>query len=178
MVRQSARRHAGVMSAKPASLCWFLVSPRCWTQPRCHSPRRLRCRHPGPPDRAAVDRKLLTYTTAPLRHATTMTGLGRVTLDVTSIRGASHGALHAYLEDVQRGGRVTYVTEGELAFADRAVGAQARRSRVAGGRAPALQRRSAPPFPLGERHGGVIDLLPTCGPFPRRREDPDSDRRR
>src|SRR5215831_15116648 len=35
------------------------------------------------PDRAAVDRKLLTYTSAPLRQATTVTGLGRVTLQVT-----------------------------------------------------------------------------------------------
>ncbi len=73
------------------------------------------------PNRAAVDRKLLTYTSAPLRQATTVTGLGRVTLEVTGIQGARHGALYAYLEDVQPSGRVVYITEGELALADRAI---------------------------------------------------------
>jgi len=72
-------------------------------------------------NRASVDQKLLSYTTAPPRHATTVTGLGKVTLNVTGIRGARHGALYAYLEDVQPGGRVTYITEGELALADRAL---------------------------------------------------------
>ena len=73
------------------------------------------------PNRAAVDRKLLTYTSAPLPQATTVTGLGRVTLSVTGITGARHGALYAYLEDVQPSGRVVYVTEGELALADRTI---------------------------------------------------------
>jgi uncharacterized protein len=54
------------------------------------------------PDRAAVDRELLTYTSAPLRQATTVTGLGRVSLQVTGVHGARHGALYAYLEDVRR----------------------------------------------------------------------------
>jgi len=76
------------------------------------------------PNRAAIDRKLLTYTTGPLRQATTVTGLGRVTLTVTGLRGARHGALYAYLEDVQPNGRVTYITEGELALADRAIAPQ------------------------------------------------------
>jgi predicted acyl esterase len=73
------------------------------------------------PDRAAVDGQLLSYTSAPLREAARVTGLGRVTLDVTGIRGASNGALYAYLEDVQPDGKVVYVTEGELALADRAI---------------------------------------------------------
>ncbi len=51
-------------------------------------------------NRAAVDHKLLTCTSAPLRQATTVTGLGRVTLQVTGVHGARHGALYAYLEDV------------------------------------------------------------------------------
>lgn len=70
--------------------------------------------------RAEVDRKLLSYTSAPLRRATRVTGLGKVTLTVTGVRGARHGALYAYLEDVQPDGHVTYITEGELDLTDRA----------------------------------------------------------
>src|SRR5579862_305669 len=73
------------------------------------------------PNRASVDGKLLTYTTAPLTTATRVTGLGKVTLNVTGLRGTSHGALYAYLEDVEPSGRVVYVTEGELSLVDRAV---------------------------------------------------------
>lgn len=73
------------------------------------------------PDRAAVDRKLVTYTSTPLAQATTVTGLGQVTLEITGVLGAEHGALYAYLEDVEPNGRVTYVTEGELTLADRAI---------------------------------------------------------
>jgi putative CocE/NonD family hydrolase len=72
------------------------------------------------PDRAAVDRKLLSYTSAPLRRPARVTGLGRVTLTVTGLPGATHGTLHAYLEDVQPDGRVVYITEGELSLTDRA----------------------------------------------------------
>ncbi len=55
-----------------------------------------------------MDRKLLTYTSAPLTQATTVTGLGQVTPDVTGVLGAQNGALYAYLEDMQPNGRVTY----------------------------------------------------------------------
>ena len=71
-------------------------------------------------NRAGMDRKLLTYTTAPLRQATLVTGTPRVTLQVTGVKGASNGAIFAYLEDVSPDGRVTYLTEGDLALVDRA----------------------------------------------------------
>jgi uncharacterized protein len=113
-------------------------------------------------NRASVDQKLLSYTTAPLRHATTVTGLGKVTLNVTGIRGARHGALYAYLEDVQPGGRVTYITEGELALADRALAPKRmnptwrklRTSRT-------YMRADASPFPLHKPQQVTFDLLPT-----------------
>ncbi|MFE6054496.1 CocE/NonD family hydrolase [Kitasatospora sp. NPDC056446] len=73
------------------------------------------------PDRAAVDAKLLGYTTAPLTADTRVTGNGKVTLEVTGLAGSAQGALHAYLEDVAPDGRVTYLTEGQLALVDRAV---------------------------------------------------------
>ena len=114
------------------------------------------------PNRAAVDRKLLTYTTAPLRQATTVTGLGRVTLEVTGLRGARHGALYAYLEDVQPSGRVTYITEGELALADRAIAPANDNPAWRKLRTPRTYARDdAAPFPLGTPQQVTFDLLPT-----------------
>jgi putative CocE/NonD family hydrolase len=118
------------------------------------------------PNRAAVDRKLVTYTSAPLRHATTVTGLGRVTLDVTGIHGARHGALYAYLEDVQPSGRVTYITEGELALADRAIAPKKDNPTWRKLRTPRTYARAdAAPFPLGTPQQITLDLLPTSVQF-------------
>jgi uncharacterized protein len=118
------------------------------------------------PNRAAVDRKLLTYTTAPLRQAATVTGLGRVTLDVTGLRGARHGALYAYLEDVQPTGRVTYVTEGELALADRAIAPKKDNPAWRKLRTPRTYARAdAAPFPLHRPQQITFDLLPTSVQF-------------
>jgi uncharacterized protein len=114
------------------------------------------------PNRAAVDRKLLTYTSPPLRAATTVTGLGRVTLDVTGVRGARHGALYAYLEDVQPSGRVTYITEGELALADRAIAPKRDNPPWRELRTPRTYARAdAAPFPLNKPQQITFDLLPT-----------------
>ena len=118
------------------------------------------------PNRAAVDRKLLTYTTGPLRQATTVTGLGRVTLTVTGLRGARHGALYAYLEDVQPDGRVTYITEGELALADRAIAPKKDNPLWRKLRTPRTYARAdAAPFPLHTRQQITFDLLPTSVQF-------------
>ena len=114
------------------------------------------------PNRAAVDRKLLTYTSAPLPQATTVTGLGRVTLNVTGIRGASHGALYAYLEDVHPGGRVTYITEGELALVNRAIAPKRYNPAWRKLRTPrTYASANASPFPLGRPQQVTFDLLPT-----------------
>jgi putative CocE/NonD family hydrolase len=114
------------------------------------------------PDRAAVDRKLLAYTSAPLRHATRVTGLGRMTLDVTGVRGASNGALYAYLEDVAPDGRVTYITEGELALADRALTSKRDNPAWRKLRTPrTFARANASPFPVGRPQQVTFDLLPT-----------------
>jgi len=128
-------------------------------EPLVHQPHR----QPGRlPNRAAVDRKLLSYTSAPLRRATIVTGLGRVTLTVTGLRGASHGALYAYLEDVQPSGRVTYVTEGELALADRAIAPMRDNPPWCKLRTPrTYERASAAPFPLHKPQQVRFDLLPT-----------------
>ncbi len=118
------------------------------------------------PNRATVDRKLLTYTSAPLHRATTVTGLGRVTLAVTGIEGARHGALYAYLEDVRPSGRVTYVTEGELALVDRAVAPARDNPSWRRLRTPRTYARGdAAPFPLGRPQRVTFDLLPTSVQF-------------
>ena len=62
------------------------------------------------PDRAPEDKKLLSYTGAPLDTDVEITGSPAVTLDIASSQ--SDGALFVYLEDVSPEGRVTYITEG------------------------------------------------------------------
>jgi putative CocE/NonD family hydrolase len=64
------------------------------------------------PDRAESDRRLLTYTSAPLERDVEVTGNPVITVRLTTT--ARDGAFFAYLEDVAPDGRVTYVTEGML----------------------------------------------------------------
>ena len=64
------------------------------------------------PDRAEEDKKLLTFTSAPVEQDTEITGHPIVTLYVRSTH--DDGAFLAYLEDVDPGGKVTYITEGQL----------------------------------------------------------------
>jgi putative CocE/NonD family hydrolase len=63
-------------------------------------------------DRASADRRILTFTSAPLATEMEITGYPVVTLYVTSTE--TDGAFFVYLEDVDESGRVTYVTEGQL----------------------------------------------------------------
>src|ERR1044072_6921190 len=64
------------------------------------------------PDRAEEDKKLLTYTSAPLETDLEITGYPIVTLFLTSTH--TDGAFFVYLEEVDENGRVTYLTEGAL----------------------------------------------------------------
>ena len=64
------------------------------------------------PDRANEDKKLLTYTSAPLETDLEITGHPVVTLFVTSTH--TDGGFYVYLEDVDENGKVTYLTEGAL----------------------------------------------------------------
>jgi uncharacterized protein len=63
-------------------------------------------------DRAIPDRKLLVYTSAPLRHDMEVTGQPVITLHAASTH--TDGNFLVYLEDVAPDGRVFYVSEGEL----------------------------------------------------------------
>ena len=84
-------------------------------------------------DRSLEDKKLLTYTGAPLDRDTEITGSPTVTLVLTSSH--SDGALHVYLEDVAPDGRVTYITEGEFRLLNHKIAV-----------------RPLPYVPLGPRH--------------------------
>ena len=75
------------------------------------------------PDRAAEDKKLLTYTSAPLSADTEITGYAVIDLFITST--ASDGAFFVYLEDVDEKGIVTYLTEGEFRALHRKISTEA-----------------------------------------------------
>ncbi len=64
------------------------------------------------PDRAEEDKKLLTYTSAPLEADVEITGHPVVSLFVTSTH--TDGAFFVYLEAIDENGKVTYITEGQL----------------------------------------------------------------
>jgi putative CocE/NonD family hydrolase len=63
-------------------------------------------------DRAGPDKKLLTYTSAPLDRAIEVTGSPVLTLHLAASR--PDGAVFVYLEAVAPDGRVVYLSEGEL----------------------------------------------------------------
>ncbi len=110
------------------------------------------------PDRSAEDRKLLTYTSAPLEHDTEITGHPIITLFVSST--ATDGQFFAYLEEVDEAGRVRYVTEGQL---------RALHRKLSTGRPPyktvvpyrTFLRRDAKPLVPGRITQLTFDLLPT-----------------
>lgn len=116
------------------------------------------------PDRAAVDNRLLTYTSAPLETALEVTGHPIVTAYV-SARGAD-ATVFVYLEDVDERGRVALVTEGQLRALHRRLSD-----------APAPYRQTVPyrtfahndarPLIPGEVAELTIDLIPTSYLFPR-----------
>ncbi|HEY0546409.1 MAG TPA: CocE/NonD family hydrolase [Pyrinomonadaceae bacterium] len=64
------------------------------------------------PDRAEEDKKLLTYTSAPLAEEMEITGYPVISLQVAST--LSDCAFFVYLEDIDETGKVIYLTEGEL----------------------------------------------------------------
>jgi uncharacterized protein len=103
------------------------------------------------PDRAAEDRKLLTYTSAPLAADTEITGHPLVTLFAAS--DSADGAFFVYLEDVAPDGGVTYITEGQLRAMVRRISPDKPPYRMFGPYRT-FQRKDARPLVPGE----VVDL--------------------
>ncbi len=110
------------------------------------------------PDRAALDKRLLTYTSAELDHDLQITGHPIVTLHVTST--ATDGAFFVYLEDVDEAGKVHYVTEGMLRGLHRKVSTETPPYTMF---VPyhSFKRKDAAPLTPGEVTEMTFGLLPT-----------------
>ncbi|QUR67593.1 CocE/NonD family hydrolase [Mycobacterium spongiae] len=110
------------------------------------------------PDRNIQDAKLLTYTSAPLRHPVEVTGHPVVTLFVTST--TSDGTFFVYLEDVDERGHVVYITEGQLRAINRRLSEAPPRYRQP---VPyrTFKRSDAQALVAGEIAELTFDLLPT-----------------
>lgn len=110
------------------------------------------------PDRAEADRRLLTYTTEPLKQDLEITGTPIVTLDIRST--ATDGAVFVYLEEVAPDGRVTYLTEGQLRARNRKVSTERPPYRLFEPYHTHL-RKDAMPLRPGEVAELTFGLLPT-----------------
>ncbi|MBD0695979.1 hypothetical protein BG452_22400 [Streptomyces sp. CBMA123] len=151
----------GRSGATPAGSDPLRLDPTAGTGPLDRWNTNLTGEEVSYPDRAGVDARLLGYTTAPLTEDTRVTGNGKVTLDVTGLAGSANGALHVYLEDVTPDGRVSYLTEGQLALADRAVADRDDNPDWRRLRTPrSYAAGDAEPFPQGRPQQVVIDLQP------------------
>lgn len=110
------------------------------------------------PDRAREDRRLLTYTSAPLTHDMEITGYPSVTLHVAST--TSDCAFFVYLEDVDPSGVVRYITEGQLRGLHRQFSSEPP-PYWSGMPNRTYKRADAAPLPLNESIEIVIGLQPT-----------------
>jgi len=69
--------------------------------------------------REKIDHRLLVYDSPPLEEDIEITGHPIITLYLSSTH--EDGAVIAYLEDVDKNGKVTYITEGDLRFMHRKI---------------------------------------------------------
>jgi putative CocE/NonD family hydrolase len=111
------------------------------------------------PDRAAEDKKLVAYTSAPLEADVEITGTPLLTLEMSST--TSDGAIHAYLEDVSPKGRVTYLDEGILRIIDRKEVDPKTLPYVPLGPSHSFLRKDAKPLTPGEPARIRFSLYPT-----------------
>jgi putative CocE/NonD family hydrolase len=108
------------------------------------------------PDRQEQDKKLLTYTTAPLENNLEITGTPVVNIAFSAT--TSDGAFFVYLEDVAPDGKVTYITEGMLRLIHRKPLTE--QSECAGEYHSFKQADAAPLVP-GKADTASIGLFPT-----------------
>ncbi|HXH25429.1 MAG TPA: CocE/NonD family hydrolase, partial [Vicinamibacterales bacterium] len=113
-------------------------------------------------DRRDRAKRLLTYTSPPLREDVEVTGHPVVHLFMSA--NATDGAVFAYLEDVRPNGEVRYVTEGQLRLLHRRL-----RPQASPPSAPipfrTYTRADGRPVTPGEVMEVVFDLLPTSFVF-------------
>jgi len=114
-------------------------------------------------DRRDEDRKLLTYTSAPLAEDLEVTGSPTATLHVASTH--EDGAFYVYLEDVGPDGRVSYLTEGLLRAIHRKTADPATAPYVPLGVYHTYKRADALPLVPGETAEVAITLFPISTVF-------------
>jgi putative CocE/NonD family hydrolase len=114
-------------------------------------------------DRREEDKKLLTYTSAPLEYDLEVSGSPSVYLYVTSDH--TDGAFHIYLEDVSLQGRATYLTEGLLRAIHRKKKDPSQAPFVPLGIYHTFRRGDAEPMVPGEVTEIAITLLPISTVF-------------
>jgi putative CocE/NonD family hydrolase len=136
----------------------YQVNPLADTGPESRWNTGVGSRRVDYPDRRKEDDKLLVYQSATLPTDVEVTGHPLITLEVTSNR--TDGDFFVYLEDVEPGGRVSYVTEGLLRAIHRKLSSDpAPYQDVVPYRT--FERKDAQPLVPGENAELVFDLLPT-----------------
>ena len=105
---------------------------------------------------------LLTFTSGPLPAATHVLGFPVVTLRLAT--SATGGAVYVYLEDVDPGGDVSYLTEGCLRFLHRAAAGPAQPERL--GIPRTFARPDALPVVPGDPMNLTVQLLPVSAVVP------------
>jgi len=107
-------------------------------------------------DRAAMDARMLTYTTSPLEADMHIAGSPTIDLMVSSTH--ADGAVLVYLEDVDPTGRSRYITEGGLRLIHRKLSRD-----TVFGITPytSFERRDAAPMKPGEPARVHFRILPT-----------------
>ena len=113
-------------------------------------------RAPAYPGRKDADGSLLTFTSGPLPADVHVLGFPIVTMSLAT--SGTDGAVYVYLEDVDPGGEVSYLTEGCLRFLHRRTAGPAEPARL--GVPRTFARPDGCPVVPGELMGLAVQLLP------------------
>jgi uncharacterized protein len=119
-------------------------------------------RAPGYPDRQQADDSLLTFTSGPLPADVHILGFPVVTTRLAT--SGTDGAVYVYLETVDPGGDVSYLTEGCLRFLHRKTTGAAQPTRL--GVSRTFARSDALPVIPGDPMGLTVQLLPVSAVVP------------
>lgn len=119
-------------------------------------------RAPATPNRTHADDWLLTFTSGPLPADVHVLGFPVVTMRLAT--SGTDGAVHAYLENVDPDGNVSYLTEGCLRFLHRRTAGPAEPARL--GVSRTFARSNALRVVPGNLMGLTVQLLPVSAVIP------------
>jgi putative CocE/NonD family hydrolase len=112
--------------------------------------------HVAYPDRRAADESLLTYTSSPLPADVHILGYPVVTLRLAT--SDTDGAVYGYLEVIDPGGNVSYITEGQLRLLNRQTAGPPEPTRL--GVPRTFSCTDSQPVPPGRYLDFVVELFP------------------